>query len=734
MKASMIRPTTGKGSFHGHEIQLTIGMIVKNEEEVLDRCLSSLQPLLEAVPSELIITDTGSTDGTVEIARKYTDHIIHFEWCNDFSAARNTGLDAARGEWFMYIDADEWFDNISELIEFFRSGKCEEYGSASYAVRNYANHEGNGYIDTQALRIFRVEKQLRFHGLIHEDLPIAKPTCFFKTFVNHYGYAYRTQEELEAKNRRNMELLEAAVKQDPDHLKNYYQLSGQYYAANRGEQAIAVCKEGLRREALHPDVILRRSLTSNLLRGYAILENHEEVLKILDAFFRSDPEKTIFHLEFYRLGQTTAHQMRQFERSVAYGERYVELYAKYAAGELDRSLLLYAVFTELKPELREKSVLLLARDFLELKRPVAAANYLRKIDLSVPDGWTPGDYGQIWFDTADVGEDWAVAAEGYQKLLEYGDAEFLFSYRHIAEEIMRSYPNKRSDIVFAFAQLPGEDEYVQVNRLRTASEGGDHAEARRLLNWFAESAESWNEWLYDVFYCAMRENMDVTPLLAKLDRDDLPCYAANLQKYHSDFDDTVEAYFRSISLEGLKGLFWTVCLEERAVLARQQRKEMNLAGLFVKYAKQAAHYVRAVYRPELFETNCLPALPRVHRFGWYMGEAFAAEKMGDAAVYLKNLRFALAAYPIMEKPIALLLEQFQKDEEQKQAKALEFQELAKKVKAQISELIDAGRMEEAGKITSQLATLMPDDPDVIRFRKLTHTEPTMREIAAGLPQ
>jgi cellulose synthase/poly-beta-1,6-N-acetylglucosamine synthase-like glycosyltransferase len=69
---------TGKGPYHGHPIRLTIGLIVKNEEKTLDRCLSSLQPLMQAVESELIITDTGSTDRTVEIAKKYTDHIIQF--------------------------------------------------------------------------------------------------------------------------------------------------------------------------------------------------------------------------------------------------------------------------------------------------------------------------------------------------------------------------------------------------------------------------------------------------------------------------------------------------------------------------------------------------------------------------------------------------------------------------------------------------------------------------------
>ena len=89
---------------------LSIGMIVKNEEKNLDRCLSALQPILENIDSELIIADTGSEDKTVEIAKKYTDNVFYFEWINDFSAARNSTLNRAKGKWYMFIDADEYLD------------------------------------------------------------------------------------------------------------------------------------------------------------------------------------------------------------------------------------------------------------------------------------------------------------------------------------------------------------------------------------------------------------------------------------------------------------------------------------------------------------------------------------------------------------------------------------------------------------------------------------------------
>ncbi len=163
------------GPFHGHELRLTIGLIVKNEEKTLEKCLSSLVPLLKAVPSELIITDTGSTDRTLEIAQKYTDHIIHFEWCDDFSAARNTGLDVARGEWFLYLDGDEWFNDVTELVDFFNSGECDQYGSMAYIQRNYIDLLGDSYGDAYVCRTFRRFRRFVFGIRCMKILLIANP-------------------------------------------------------------------------------------------------------------------------------------------------------------------------------------------------------------------------------------------------------------------------------------------------------------------------------------------------------------------------------------------------------------------------------------------------------------------------------------------------------------------------------------------------------------------------------
>ena len=84
-------------------VTLTLAMIVKNEEETLERCLKSVCPFFD----EIIIADTGSTDKTKSVAAHFTDKIFDFEWCDDFSAARNFAFGKATGDYIMWLDADD---------------------------------------------------------------------------------------------------------------------------------------------------------------------------------------------------------------------------------------------------------------------------------------------------------------------------------------------------------------------------------------------------------------------------------------------------------------------------------------------------------------------------------------------------------------------------------------------------------------------------------------------------
>src|SRR5689334_11976737 len=96
-------------------VTISLCMIVKDEEENLDRCLESVKD----VSDEIIIVDTGSTDQTKERALKWTLHVFNFKWIEDFSAARNYSFNQATMDYILWLDADDILlpENRQKLLE-----------------------------------------------------------------------------------------------------------------------------------------------------------------------------------------------------------------------------------------------------------------------------------------------------------------------------------------------------------------------------------------------------------------------------------------------------------------------------------------------------------------------------------------------------------------------------------------------------------------------------------------
>ena len=84
-------------------VTISLCMIVKNEEAVLERCLNSVSDLVD----EIVIVDTGSEDRTRDIARAFTQKLYELPWNDDFAAARNASFEKAEMEYCMWLDADD---------------------------------------------------------------------------------------------------------------------------------------------------------------------------------------------------------------------------------------------------------------------------------------------------------------------------------------------------------------------------------------------------------------------------------------------------------------------------------------------------------------------------------------------------------------------------------------------------------------------------------------------------
>jgi tetratricopeptide (TPR) repeat protein len=212
-------------------------MIVRNEEELLPGCLESVKDVVD----ELIIVDTGSTDNTIAIARSYGARVIEIEWRDDFAAARNVGLSAARGTWVLFMDADERFVGQRRAVR--RAlGKPDIIG---YNVPIH-NELEDGREDLHSnVRLFRKLPGVTFERRLHEQvLPsLLRATANGRIdiapfYLRHLGYSTQAVER-KGKRQRNFALAAAEVAAHPDDPFAAYNMGVEYMAAGRYEDGIA---------------------------------------------------------------------------------------------------------------------------------------------------------------------------------------------------------------------------------------------------------------------------------------------------------------------------------------------------------------------------------------------------------------------------------------------------------------------------------------------------------------
>lgn len=722
--------------FHGHEVRLTVTMIVKNEEKKLDRCLSSLKPLMDAVPSELIVTDTGSTDHTVEIAKKYTEHILHFKWCNDFAAARNVGISAAHGEWLLIIDADEWFDDTAPLVKFFNSGECDSYNSGQLVVQNYTSLNENKYDISYSYRLMRVYPGVRYYNTVHEDLPINQPVKSLDLILNHDGYVYFSQEDRERHEGRNSALIKKELQKDPDDIKALSQYCAQFlntdmqkterYARHGVEVALRQDPDDASGNVLRMENILLKVLNNEKKYRDVLLEVPKALLHM--------KQPCVFHLEFYYIAQIAAVQLQDYKKTLEYGKKYLQMYSLYEAGKMDRSQLMYADFRFNRPEYARIAAISNNKALLALGKTSEVRDFLNQLNVADENATENGDF-DLCTEYANAVNNWQVLTRYYEKLLALNDGQKLKNFFNCIDAYCANYPSRRENILRVFAERNGDDNYTLTCRLQFAEYENDLKKADLILDTMRKKDSLWNGYESEAFYYILKRKVNLIPYLSHIDLDDISLFAMRMDTQHDNFSEIIKDYAAAYSFENPKALFCMSLLLERAVLRKNAEKNEGQYGrLILAYFQNLAHYVYCIYKPDILSPAGISALPRVYRFGYYAGEALRAKQQGDGVHYLESLRAGLKVYPVMEEPITFLLKRLEEKQEKQAARAKEFEELARQAKKNIECFIAQGDLKQAGAYTLQLAKLIPEDDDLRRFRRLTHTEPTMEEIASRLPQ
>lgn len=225
---------------------LSLCMIVRDEEENLERCLKSAQGLAD----ETILVDTGSKDGTVRIASAFGADVHRFPWNDSFAEARNRSLELARGDWILLMDADDELEpgGREKILRLLRNAGDEElFCCKTLCYLGDSPDEKNFFINRN-LRLIRNGRGYRFSGRIHEQIVSgdgSRPrvrTAEIRFY--HYGYL-NGQIERKEKRKRNIRLIRTELDENPGNAYMLFCMGNEFLAAAQAAKALAFYRRSL---------------------------------------------------------------------------------------------------------------------------------------------------------------------------------------------------------------------------------------------------------------------------------------------------------------------------------------------------------------------------------------------------------------------------------------------------------------------------------------------------------
>ena len=223
-------------------------MITKNEEKFLENCINSVKGIVD----EIIVVDTGSTDKTKEIAKKFGAKIFDFKWIDDFSAARNESIRYATKDWILMLDADEVIEkedlkkikdaieNAEGIVGFALEQRSYINNFFEGAVKNNSDFESVKdypfYISNFLVRLFRNKTGLYFRHKVHElieDSIEEKGLKYRKLDIvlHHFG-SLKDEKLVSERVNQYSKIILKQLEEEPENARYNYQAARMHLGRN----------------------------------------------------------------------------------------------------------------------------------------------------------------------------------------------------------------------------------------------------------------------------------------------------------------------------------------------------------------------------------------------------------------------------------------------------------------------------------------------------------------------
>jgi tetratricopeptide (TPR) repeat protein len=323
-----------------NQIKVSLCMIVKNEAERLANCLKSGQGFVD----EIILVDTGSSDRTINIAKKFGAKIYKFPWGDDFASARNYALQQAQGEWVLVLDGDEVLEQATIPI------LKNAINNPDYLAINLSRAEvGSGRSPISLItRLFRRHPDIYFTGFYHESIdrtvalllksnPSHKVITIPQIAIHHFGYQ---AQKVNQKREFAQKLMEKQLTADPDDAYTHSKLGALYVEIGAVDQGLALLQKGL---SLVKEIPTQFELNYHLGIAYSHQHDWERAKTHYQTALDLDVADVIKIPVFNNLGNLYQTQ-ENFERAIACYEKLLEIAPDFATAYFNLGIARKSVY------------------------------------------------------------------------------------------------------------------------------------------------------------------------------------------------------------------------------------------------------------------------------------------------------------------------------------------------------------------------------------------------------
>ncbi|MTI53431.1 TDP-N-acetylfucosamine:lipid II N-acetylfucosaminyltransferase [Geosporobacter ferrireducens] len=684
-------------------MKLSIVMMVKNESKYLGTCLEALQPLRNGIESELIIVDTGSTDNTVEIARKYTHKVYFHTWNNDFAAMRNTTISYAKGQWLFVLDADEIMQDTEGIIKFFKSNHYKKYNVGMIKIKNYSKGKEELASETPAARLFKNVKEFRYEGAIHEQPTIKPPVYVLDTVLLHYGYDSADKDLMERKFIRNTEIIKKELEIDPENFYMWFQLSQSYAMYNDDKEAMECVEKAYEiGKAKEGYLGNRMYIYSQLARMYHKMEQYEKLEKACEKAINERDG----YIDFYCMLGHAKQMLSKNEEAIESYQKYLELYHDYerSPAASDNASVTYMRNTDTY----EKIHVHLSALYLKQKEYSRALEYVYKIQskdmlkLALPT--LISSYLAL--------EEFNNLQGYYCKNILIENEELKYPFEACLEQHKKGIQEEAwQSLVVNFSKV--NTEYGILNQIRLKDYMNQELEKQDvdLINQL--DFNSLPEFYGEIIYRLLKRDYSISEITSKIREPKLISifqYLAN-QKIQ-DLLEVILHYFKNSypenSIEGCR----IYKILGRILLISGQCSEQDYDAVFYRYVQEGIRYIGYTYHSHLIQQNKINFAKNDEDAFFMLMNYVQNIKDTKELEQIRILKIALEIYPDMKTGIGIFLQNIQ----QRLAPSYEqMKEYQLQFKANVDALILKGDLSQAKELLEEYKKSMKIDKDFFVF-------------------